>query len=124
MEDWIKSHLRERAIISIVLVIGGVLSLVAGGVLVAQGVASDSIWFEGAGYKVTAKGFGAITLLSGVVWGVLAYLSRPSVSFQDGARSFSLVAPVRAIGPSPITASILGLAVGLVVGFLLGLAQR
>src|SRR6188508_3082858 len=91
LNDWIQSHLRERAIISIVLVVGGVLSLVAGAFIVAQGVADESVWLEGAGYKVTAKGFGAITLLSGAVWGVLAFLSRPEVTFRGRDEEFSLV---------------------------------
>lgn len=125
MEDWIKSHLRERAIISIVLVVGGVLSLVAGGVLVAQGIADESVWFEGGGYKITAKGFGAITLLSGAVWGLLAFLSRPEVNFRDRDQAFSLTGGFeRRPALSPGIAAAIGALAGLLAGVVLGVVIK
>ncbi|MNO77736.1 hypothetical protein D3C76_688550 [compost metagenome] len=55
------------------------------------GVAGDQvIWFESQSIKVTAGGFGAITMLASITWGFFAYKSRPEIKYFGPTRGISL----------------------------------
>ncbi|MEH6415550.1 hypothetical protein [Pseudomonas sp. CGJS7] len=75
-------HLKQRALICDFMVASGMITLIAGIVMLLVGVAGDQvIWFESQSIKVTAGGFGAITMLTSMTWGYFAYKSRPEIRY-------------------------------------------
>lgn len=84
-------HLKQRAVICYSMVASGMITLIAGIVMLCVGVAGDQvIWFESQSIKVTAGGFGAITLLASITWGFFAYKSRPEIKYFGPTRGMSL----------------------------------
>jgi hypothetical protein len=80
--QFMRAHLKHRAILCIGMVAGGVICLVAGVVMLAVGLkGSQVVWLQSATLKVTAGGFGALTLLASVAWGYVAYRSRPQILY-------------------------------------------
>ncbi|WP_372028371.1 hypothetical protein [Pseudomonas kurunegalensis] len=84
-------HLKQRAVICYSMVASGMITLIAGIVMLCVGVSGDQvIWFESQSIKVTAGGFGAITLLASITWGFFAYKSRPEIKYFGPTRGMSL----------------------------------
>lgn len=84
-------HLKQRAAICYAMVAGGVITLFSGVAMLSVGISGDQmVWFESHSIKVTAGGFGAITMLASVLWGYFAYRSRPEIRYFGPTRSLSL----------------------------------
>lgn len=84
-------HLKQRALICHSMVAGGMITLIAGIVMLFVGVAGEQvIWFESPSIKITAGGFGAITMLASLTWGFFAYKSRPEINYMGLTRGMSL----------------------------------
>jgi hypothetical protein len=84
-------HLKQRALICYSMVAGGMITLIAGIVMLFVGVAGEQvIWFESPSIKITAGGFGAITMLASLTWGFFAYKSRPEINYMGLTRGMSL----------------------------------
>lgn len=84
-------HLKQRALICYSMVAGGMITLIAGIVMLCVGVAGDQmVWLESSSIKITAGGFGAITMLASLAWGFFAYKSRPEINFSGLNRGMSL----------------------------------
>ncbi len=77
-----RAHLRHRALICIGMVAGGVICLLAGIAMLAVGIKGDQIvWLQSGTFKVTAGGFGALTMAASVAWGYVAFRSRPQILY-------------------------------------------
>lgn len=112
-EDWKAAHLRQRAWICGGMIIAGVMCLIAGGLMLLAGGGNPSnLWIETDQIKLTAQGFGAVTMGASVLWGFLAYFARPQVNYEDQFSRFTLA-------PSPSVAKTIELGTIAVV-FLLG----
>ncbi|WP_438465944.1 hypothetical protein [Marinomonas sp. PE14-40] len=84
-------HLKQRAIICYSMVFAAFGTLLAGIVMLYVGTAGDQIvWLESKSLKVTAGGFGAITMTASVLWGYFAYRSRPEIKYIGPKRSLHL----------------------------------
>ncbi|TFY85527.1 hypothetical protein DYL61_29425 [Pseudomonas nabeulensis] len=84
-------HLKQRALICYTLVTGGMITLIAGIVMLCVGVTGDQVvWLESPTIKITAGGFGAITMLASLSWGYFAYRSRPEIRYMGSTRAMSL----------------------------------
>jgi len=84
-------HLTSRARICYLMIGASVTCLVAGVVMLIIGITGNqSIWLESSSLKVTAGGFGAVTLLASVAWGFIAFLSRPEIRYASPYRDVSL----------------------------------
>lgn len=84
-------HLKQRAIICYFMVFAALGTLLAGVVMLYVGIAGDQIiWFESKSIKITAGGFGAITMTASVLWGYFAYRSRPEIKYTGPTRSLHL----------------------------------
>jgi membrane protein YdbS with pleckstrin-like domain len=84
-------HLTSRARICYTMVAASVTCLCAGIVMLIVGVTGNqSIWFESDKIKITAGGFGAVTLLASVAWGFIAFLSRPEIRFEGRNHALTL----------------------------------
>lgn len=71
--------MKYRTIITIVLILGGILTLLVGTLILLFGSnANDSAIIEMLGVRIDAKGFGAVVLASSLLWGFFAYRSRPT----------------------------------------------
>ncbi|MBC3487125.1 hypothetical protein HU750_15745 [Pseudomonas sp. SWRI50] len=84
-------HLKQRALICYFMVASGMITLIAGIVMLFVGVTGDQvIWLESQSIKVTAGGFGAITMLTSLTWGYFAYKSRPDIKYFGPTRGMTL----------------------------------
>ena len=80
--QFITAHLKQRALICIGMVGGGVICLLAGIVMLAIGLQGDQVaWLQSGSLKVTAGGFGALTMAASVAWGYVAFRSRPQILY-------------------------------------------
>lgn len=87
-------HLTSRARICYLMIAASVTCLCAGIVMLIVGLTGNqSIWFESGTMKITAGGFGAVTLLASVAWGFIAFLSRPEIRFSSPSRHLGLGPP-------------------------------
>lgn len=72
------AYLKYRTIFSSLLAIGGIISIIAGILLLSAGLeGSDSAIFKVLGAEISAKGIGGVILSTSAVWAYLAYRSRP-----------------------------------------------
>lgn len=79
-------HLKRRAAICYAMVAGGVITLFSGVAMLSVGISGDQmVWFESHSIKVTAGGFGAITMLASVLWGLfcLPIKARDQIFWPD-----------------------------------------
>lgn len=84
-------HLQQRAVICYSMVAGGVITLFAGVVMLCVGLTGDQVvWLESSTTKITAGGFGAITMLASLSWGYFAYRSRPEIRYIGPTRGLTL----------------------------------
>ena len=91
---FLHSHLTHRARICYAMVGAGVICLAAGVVMLIVGLTGDQVvWFESGNFKITAGGFGAVTMLARVAWGYVAYRSRPEIDYVGNDRFLSLGPP-------------------------------
>ena len=75
---FIQAHLKYRALICVGMVANGIICLLAGIAMLAIGLKSDQIaWLQFGTLKITAGGFGALTMGGSVAWGYMAFRSRP-----------------------------------------------
>lgn len=82
------AYLKAKTTVSIMLSIGGIVSLIVGAFILGSGINStDSAVFEVLGAKLTAEGIGAVILGSSVFWAYFAYLSRPKYSKRKEMKS-------------------------------------
>ena len=89
--EFLSSHLRHRARICYGMVAAGVISLCAGVAMLVAGLTGDQlVWFQYSGFKITAGGLGAVTMVASVAWGYVAYRSRPELDYWSPARGVSL----------------------------------
>ena len=66
------------------MVVAGVVCLAAGVVMLVVGLSgAQVVWFQSGKFKVTAGGFGAVTMLASVAWGYMAYRSRPVMHYHS-----------------------------------------
>lgn len=80
--QFMRAHLKHRALLCIGMVAGGVISLVAGVVMLVVGLKGNQVvWVQSGTLRVTAGGFGALTLIASVAWGYVAYRSRPQILY-------------------------------------------
>jgi len=80
---FLDAHLRQRARICYAMVAAGIFCLGAGVAMLVAGLSGDQVvWFQSGELKVTAGGFGAVTMVASVAWGYVAYLSRPQLNFR------------------------------------------
>ena len=83
----LRDHLSQRAMLCYAMVFGGLVCLLAGAAMLVVGLSGDQvIWFQTTSLKVTAGGFGAVTMLASVAWGYVAFLSRPIIHFRGAGR--------------------------------------
>jgi hypothetical protein len=88
---FLEAHLRHRAVICLSMVVAGIICLAAGIAMLVVGLRGDQvIWFQSGNLKVTAGGFGAVTMLASVAWGFVAYSSRPEVQYRSPQLEFTL----------------------------------
>lgn len=84
-------HLKQRANICYLMVFSGIGTLISGIVMLYVGISGDQIiWLESESIKVTAGGFGAITMTASVFWGYFAFRSRPEMKYVGPTRSLTL----------------------------------
>ena len=89
--ELLRAHLTQRARICYAMVAGGMVCLAAGVAMLVVGLTGDQVvWFQHGNFKITAGGFGAITMLASVAWGYVAFLSRPEITFNSPARGMTL----------------------------------
>ena len=91
--DWLGDHLRYRYGICIAMVGVGILSLVAGLVMIWVGLdCQQGAWIEMGDLRMTSNGLGSVVLVSGALWGYLAHRSRPIVRYRapDGIEILAL----------------------------------
>jgi hypothetical protein len=92
--QFMREHLAQRARICYGMVAAGVICLAAGAVMLAIGLKGDQvIWFQSGTIKITAGGFGAVTMLASVAWGYAAYRSRPEIKYDSPHRNMELTEP-------------------------------
>lgn len=95
--QFLEAHLRHRARICYAMVGAGIICLGAGVAMLIAGLSGDQvIWFQSGNLKVTAGGFGAVTMVASVAWGYVAYRSRPEIDYNSPSRNLSLT-----LGPPP-----------------------
>ncbi len=88
---FLEAHLAHRARICYAMVTAGIVCLGAGVAMLIAGLTGDQVvWFQSSNFKVTAGGFGAVTMLASVAWGYVAYLSRPEIDYDSPARGLHL----------------------------------
>ena len=86
-------HLAHRARICYAMVGAGIICLGAGVAMLVAGLSGDQVvWFQSGNLKITAGGFGAVTMVASVAWGYVAYKSRPSIDYNSPFRGISLTA--------------------------------
>jgi hypothetical protein len=89
--EFLRAHLQQRAVICYSMIAAGVVCLAAGIVMLVVGLRGDQvIWFQQGNFKITAGGFGAVTMLASVAWGFVAYRSRPEIEYDSPQLRFSL----------------------------------
>ena len=72
------AYLKFRTIFSSLLALGGIISIIAGILLLHAGLqGSDSAIFKLLGAEISAQGIGGVILTTSAVWAYLAYRSRP-----------------------------------------------
>ena len=72
------AYIKAKTAVSIVLAIGGILSILVGALVFVLGLESgDTALIKLAGVEVSAKGIGGVILVTSAVWAYLAYLARP-----------------------------------------------
>ena len=77
-----RTHLKHRALLCIGMLSGGVICLLVGVVMLAIGLKGDQVaWLQLGTLKVTAGGFGALTMAASVAWGFFAFRSRPQILY-------------------------------------------
>ena len=75
------AYIKAKSAISIVLAIGGILSILVGALVFVLGLqGGDTALIKIAGIEVSAKGIGGVILGTSAVWAYLAYLARPKYS--------------------------------------------
>jgi hypothetical protein len=80
--QFMRAYLKHRVVMCIGMVSGGVICLLAGMVMLAVGLKGDQIvWLQFGTLKVTAGGFGALTMAASVAWGYVAFRSRPQILY-------------------------------------------
>lgn len=95
--EFLRAHLTHRAKICYAMVFAGMVCLAAGVAMLIAGLTGGQVvWFQSGGIKVTAGGFGAVTMVASVAWGYVAFLSRPEIDYDSPARGLSLT-----LGPRP-----------------------
>ena len=78
------AYVTHRARICYAMVFAGIVCLGAGVAMLVTGLTGDQVvWFETGSLKITAGGFGAVTMLASVAWGYVAYLSRAEVHYDS-----------------------------------------
>ena len=99
---FLEAHLRHRARICYAMVAAGIICLGAGVAMLVAGLSGDQmVWFQSGNFKVTAGGFGAVTMVASVAWGYVAYRSRPEIDYNSPTRYLTL-------GPTPTRPSVKG----------------
>jgi hypothetical protein len=94
---FLEAHLTHRARICYAMVAAGIICLAAGVAMLVAGLSGDQVvWFQSGNLKITAGGFGAVTMLASGAWGYVAYRSRPEIDYYSPARDMSLT-----LGPAP-----------------------
>ncbi|MGI0025456.1 MAG: hypothetical protein ACREA4_09990, partial [Nitrososphaera sp.] len=75
------AYIKAKTAISIVLAVGGILSILVGALVFVLGLqGGDTALIKVAGVEISAKGVGGVTLGTSAVWAYLAYLARPKYS--------------------------------------------
>jgi hypothetical protein len=75
------AYIKAKTAISIILAIGGILSILVGALVFVLGLqGGDTALIKAAGVEVSAKGIGGVILGTSAVWAYLAYLVRPQYS--------------------------------------------
>lgn len=73
--------IKAKTAISIVLAIGGILSILVGALIIAIGAqSSDTAVIKFSGIEISAKGIGGVILMTSAIWAYLAYMARPQYS--------------------------------------------
>ena len=89
--EFLNSHLTHRARICYAMVTAGVICLGAGVAMLAAGLSGDQVvWLQSGTFKITAGGFGAVTMVASVAWGYVAYRARPEIHYWSPSRGVSL----------------------------------
>jgi hypothetical protein len=90
----LETHLTQCARICYAMIGAGVICLFAGVVMLIIGVTGDQVvWFDSGQFKITAGGFGAVTMCTSVAWGFVAYRSRPQIVYTGLDRDLQLGSP-------------------------------
>lgn len=75
------AYIKAKTAISVVLAMGGILSILVGALVFVLGLQSgDSALIKIAGAEISAKGIGGVILVTSAAWAYLAYLARPQYS--------------------------------------------
>jgi len=75
------AYIKAKTAISIVLAVGGILSILVGALVFVLGLqGGDTALIRLAGAEISAKGIGGVILGTSAVWAYLAYLARPQYS--------------------------------------------
>ena len=75
------AYIKSKTAISIVLALGGILSILVGALVFVLGLqGGDTTLIKFAGAEISAKGIGGVILTTSAVWAYLAYLARPKYS--------------------------------------------
>lgn len=81
------AYIKAKTSISIVLAVGGILSILVGALVFVLGLqGGDTTLIKVAGIEISAKGIGGVILSTSAVWAYLAYLSRPQYSRKREVR--------------------------------------
>jgi hypothetical protein len=68
----VREHLRQRGRICYGMITGGMICLAAGVAMLVVGLTGDQVvWFQSGSFKITAGGFGTVTMLASVAWDTL-----------------------------------------------------
>ena len=82
------AYLKAKALVAVVLSIGGMIALAVGAYVLTSGISSeDSAVFRILGAEISAEGIGAVILASSVLWAYFAYLARPKYSRRKEIRN-------------------------------------
>jgi hypothetical protein len=72
------AYIKAQTAISIVLAVGGILSILVGALVFTLGLqAGDTALIKVAGAEISAKGIGGVILGTSAAWAYFSYLSRP-----------------------------------------------
>lgn len=73
------------------MVFAGIGTLIAGIAMLYVGISGEqTVWLESESIKVTAGGFGAITMTASVFWGYFAFRSRLEIRYSGPTRILML----------------------------------